>query len=476
MSDMTGDRAESASATSLDNPENRVLADLWSQTPFAAEALNRAGLPGGRSAPSSFKVAEMAQATIAGAALAAAEFGTLRGGRPQSIAVEREHALVEFHSELYLRVNGVPSGEIRDPLSRLFRTSDGWVRVHANFRHHRDGVLDLLECGNSLDEVSTALLRWRALDFEDEATARGLCVAALRSFEEWDRHPQAPHLRAQPLIAIEKIGEAPASAPPPGQRPLSGIRVLDLTRIISGPVAARTLAAHGADVLHVTSPDLPSIPALDVDTGRGKKACAIDLTQAGGRENLSRLLAKADVFLHSYRPGSLDRYGFSCEDVVRARPGIVYASLSAYGEDGPWGGKRGFDSLVQTATGFNAAEGDALSPGHPRALPVQALDHATGYIMTLGIIAALHARARLGGSWRVRASLARTALWLRSLGRSTEIGPRMPKRDEIDAWRQEAETPFGTLSFVGHSATMSETPPHWALPSVPLGYSPAAWW
>ena len=252
--------------------------------------------------------------------------------------------------------------------------------------------------------------------------------------------------------------------------------MLDLTRIISGPVAARALAAHGADVLHVTSPKLPAIPALDIDTGRGKKACAIDLSVETDREKAARLLAHSDVFLQSYRPGSLDRYGFSCNEVVRLRPGIVYVSLSAYGEVGPWGGKRGFDSLVQTATGFNAAEGDALSPGQPRALPVQALDHATGYLAMIGTIAALDARARLGGSWRVRVSLARTGLWLRSLGRVQNAGAPLPSRDEINQWRESQESPFGTLSFVRHSATMSTTQPRWTLPSVPLDYSPAAWW
>ena len=471
-----------ASASNLNYGRNRVLEGLWSQVPFAPGASFSADMPswatltGDSTAPSSFRVSELAEAAIAGAALAAAGLWTLRGGHPQKIEVEREHALAEFHSESYLDVEGTPAGEIRSPLSRLFRTADGWVRLHANFPHHRDGLLELLNCENSVDAVKAALLTWRGMDFENRATEQGLAVAALRSFEEWDRHPHATYIREQPLIALERVGEAPPVALARGDRPLSGVRVLDLTRIISGPVAARALAAHGADVLHVTSPKLPAIPALDIDTGRGKKACAIDLSVETDREKAARLLAHSDVFLQSYRPGSLDRYGFSCNEVVRLRPGIVYVSLSAYGEVGPWGGKRGFDSLVQTATGFNAAEGDELSPGQPRALPVQALDHATGYLAMIGIIAALDARARLGGSWRVRVSLARTGLWLRSLGRVQNVGAPLPSRDEINQWRESQESPFGTLSFVRHSATMSTTQPRWILPSVPLDYSPAAWW
>lgn len=479
---MNGDMMGAATSSNLNYGRNRVLEDLWSQLPFAPGSSFSADMPswvrlaGKGGAPSSFRVAELAEASIAGAALAAAGFWNLRGGHPQSISVERHHALAEFHSESYLDVGGSSAGEIRSPLSQLFRAADGWVRLHANYPHHRDGLLALLGCENSVEAVKAALLTWRAMDFEDRATEQGLVAAALRSFEEWDRHPHAAYIRQQPLIALERVGEAPPASLERGDRPLSGIRVLDLTHIISGPVAGRTLAAHGADVLHVTSPKLPAIPALDIDTGRGKKACAIDLAEVAGRAKLANLLERSDVFLQSYRPGSLDRYGFSCREVVRARPGIVYVSLSAYGDAGPWGGKRGFDSLVQTATGFNAAEGDELSPGQPRALPVQALDHATGYLAVIGIIAALDARARLGGSWRVSVSLARTGLWLRSLGRAKEIGTQLPKRGEIDQWRETQESPFGTLSFVRHSATMSGTPTRWIHPSVPLDYSAADWW
>ncbi len=454
-----------------------ALAEVWRLTRLDPEALDSVRLDGrGFRADSSFRVAEMAQATIAAAGLAAAEFRHARGGRRQEVSVDAAHALIEFWSEAYLMLDGRPAREPRDSLTELFRTSDGWVRLHANFPHHRDGLLKLLGCGHDPAAVAAALASWKALAFEDEATRRGLCASALRSFEDWDQHPHARHIRDMPLIAVERVGDAPPKRFEAGERPLSGIRVLDLTRVVSGPVCGRTLAAHGADVLRVTARHLPAIPTLDMDTGRGKKSTSIDLTGGHGRDALARLLGEADVFLQSYRPGSLDRHGFGWRDMVRMRPGIIHASLSAYGEEGPWGGKRGFDSLVQAATGLNAAEGEALSPGQPRPLPVQALDHATGYLLATGIMAALTLRARVGGSWRVRASLARTALWLRSMGRNTDGGQPLPPRDAPGGWREEVDTSFGRMSHVAHAARLSETPAFWARPSVPLDSSPPEWW
>jgi crotonobetainyl-CoA:carnitine CoA-transferase CaiB-like acyl-CoA transferase len=456
---------------------DEVLARLWAETPFDPDAVRAVHLERpDLKAPSSFEVAALAQATIAASALAAAEFHHSRGGARQEVSVDAGQALAEFWSENYLMLNGERAGEIRDPITGLFRTSDGWVRLHANFPHHRDGLLQLLQCEHEAKAVTAALAGWKAKEFEAEVARRGLCASALRSFAEWDEHPQAAHIAAMPLISVEKVGEAPANCPPAGVRPLSGIRVLDLTRIISGPVCGRTLAAHGADVLRVTARHLPAIPALDMDTGRGKKGCAIDLRTEEGRGTLARLVAEADVFVQGYRPGSLGARGFGWQEVVAMRPGVIHASLSAYGEDGPWGGRRGFDSLVQTAAGFNHTEGEVLSPGEPRPLPVQALDHATGYLLATGVMAALDLRARVGGSWRVGTCLARTALWLRSLGRVAEPGPPLPSGEAVGTWREEADTAFGRLSFIGHAARMSVTPPAWGLPSAPLDSSPPAWW
>ncbi|MCW3476623.1 CoA transferase, partial [Limobrevibacterium gyesilva] len=257
----------------------------------------------------------------------------------------------------------------------------------------------------------------------------------------------------------------------------SGLRALDLTRVIAGPVCGRALAAHGADVLHITAPHLPSIGPLVSDTGRGKRSAQLDLRDPAGRATLRRLLADADLFVQSYRPGALAAHGFGPEDAAAARPGLVYVALSAYGHTGPWAGRRGFDSLVQTASGFNHAEAEAAgAPGQPKPLPCQALDHASGYLMAFGALAAVLRRAEEGGSWLVRVSLAGTGRWLRGLGRVPNgLACPDPDQDAVADLLETTDSGFGRLNAIRHAAALSETPAHWALPSVPLGTHPAAW-
>jgi len=213
----------------------------------------------------------------------------------------------------------------------------------------------------------------------------------MRSYEEWSATPHAKSLAELPLISIEKIGEAPPKPWASGDRPLAGVRVLDLSRVIAGPVAGRALAVHGADVLLISGPNLPAIPWLTIDTGRGKLTSFVELKSEQGRGVLRELLAQADIFSQGYRPRALAELGFSPEQAAGINPGIVYVTLSAYGHAGPWAERRGFDSLVQTTTGFNHAEGQAAGVEGPKELPAQMLDHATGYFMAFG---AMMAKAR----------------------------------------------------------------------------------
>ncbi len=346
------------------------------------------------------------------------------------------------------------------------------MRLHTNFAHHREGVLRLLGCAGDRAGVQAALDNWRALAFEQSAADAGLCVTAMRAFAEWDAHPQGQAIAALPPVEIERIGDAPPVPLPTADRPLGGVRVLDLTRIIAGPVAGRTLAVHGADVLLITSPFLPAVPALVVDTGRGKLSAHLDLDAEADRARLCSLVGQADVLLQAYRPGTLAARGFGPAACARLRPGIVYASLSAYGRAGPWSGRRGFDSLVQTASGFNRAEAEAAGSAAPKPLPAQALDHASGYLLAFGIMAALRRRAVEGGSWHVQVSLARTGLWLRGLGRIDGMTCPEPAFDDLLATTPSG---FGRLTAVRHAARMSETPPHWSRPAVPLGADPPEW-
>ena len=338
-----------------------ILADLWRATGQPGDALGAVDLSGTDPLlPSSFAVGTLAQTTIAAAALAAGELWHLRTGRRQRVAVAMRDAEIEFRSERYLQVNGKPAPEYMDPIHGIYRCRGGrWVRIHANFPHHRNGVVRLLGCDHNPAAVAHALAQWEAAAFEAAAAEAGLVATMSRSFAEWDAYPQGRAVAGLPLFSIERIGDAPPRPLPAGDRPLSGIRVLDLTRVIAGPVCGRTLAAHGADVLWVTARHLPKMEPLVIDNGRGKLSTAIDLRDADGRAALTRLLGEADVFVQGYRPGAIAAHSFGPQDAARMRPGIVYVSLCAYGHAGPWAGRRGFNSLVQNVNGLNVAEAEA---------------------------------------------------------------------------------------------------------------------
>jgi crotonobetainyl-CoA:carnitine CoA-transferase CaiB-like acyl-CoA transferase len=459
-----------------------ILADLWSLAGGDPFELNAVTLTGKEpQLPSSFRVAAAAQTSIAAAGLAAAQIWKLRSGQPQQIAVDMQHAVVECRSERYLRVDGKPPGPAWDAIAGIYKTRDRrFLRLHTNFRHHRDAVCKVLNCRPERDDVQAALLRWDGEAFETAAYAGGCVVALMRSYEEWSALPHAKALAELPLISIEKIGETEPKPWPAGDRPLAGLRVLDLSRVIAGPVAGRTLAAHGADVLLISGPDLPAIPWLTIDTGRGKLTSLIELKGEQGRGSLRDLLADADIFSQGYRPRSLAALGFSPQDAARISPGIVYVSLSAYGHkgsrQGSWAERRGFDSLVQTSTGFNHAEGQAAGVDGPKELPAQMLDHGSGYLLAFGAMMAKARQAREGGSWHVRVSLARTGYWLWDIGRLPEgLKAADYKNDEVQGVREDLRSGFGPLHSVRHSAMLSKTPAFWQRPAMPLGSHQPQW-
>jgi len=455
-----------------------ILSDIWLAAGGEPAALDRLRLTGEEpQLPSSFRVAAAAQASIAATGLAAAQIWKLRAGQNQDVAVDMLHAVVECRSERYLRVDGKPPPPTWDAIAGIYKTRDRrFVRLHTNFRHHRDAVCKLLDCKPERDEVQAALMRWDGEAFETAAYAGGCVVAFMRSHEEWSALPQAKALAALPPVVIEKIGEAAPRPWPAGDRPLAGLRVLDLSRVIAGPVAGRTLAAHGADVMLICGPDLPAIPWLSIDNGRGKLTSFVELKSEEGRSTLRDLLASADIFSQGYRPRAIASLGFSPEDAARISPGIISVSLSAYGHAGPWAERRGFDSLVQTATGFNHAEGQAAGSDGPKELPAQMLDHATGYLMAFGAMMARARQSREGGSWHVRVSLAQTGRWLWNLGRVAD-GFRTEdlRGDAVSPFIEEVASGFGPLQSVRPSAVLSKTPAFWARPAMPLGSHKPEW-
>lgn len=455
-----------------------ALARLWQAAGLDKAALGRAVLSGAEPVlASSFAVGTAAQAAIAAGALAATEVGRRRNGVEQEVAVEMLHAALECCTWFRVDGNELP---VWDPLSGLYACAGGgWLRLHANFAHHRDAALRLLGlpagADTPRDRVEQALIGWRADDFERAAAEGGAVAAALRSFDEWDCHPQGQAVARQPWLRIERIGGAAPrrwSPLPVDSRPLEGLRVVDLTRILAGPVGTRALAAAGADVLLVNGPHLPNIAAI-AETSRGKLSALADLRHAVDRAAFERVLDEAHVLVQGYRPGAIAGLGYGAADLAARRPGLVVLSLSAYGPEGPWAQRRGFDSLVQTATGFNAAEAQACGSAKPRALPMQILDHASGHLIALGACAALLRQQAEGGSWHVQVSLAATAGWLRGLGRVAG-GFGVPPPD-FAPYLEAEPGGFGELLAVRPAARLSATPLRFVRPSMPPGSHPLAW-
>jgi crotonobetainyl-CoA:carnitine CoA-transferase CaiB-like acyl-CoA transferase len=355
------------------------------------------------------------------------------------------------------------------------------VFLHCNFPNHRAAALGVLGLAEGADRktVAAAVARRDGLELEDAIHAAGGCAALVRSAAEWRRHPQAAAVASQPLLSIERIGDAAAEPlPPRGDRPLSGVRVLDLTRVLAGPTCARTLAEHGAEVLRVSGPHLPHSGELEIDTGLGKLSCFLDLRRLADAATLRSLIrdGRSDVFSQGYRPGTLAARGFGPEEIATLRPGAVCVELSAWSVAGPWARRRGFDTIVQCASGMALIQGGGAEP---RLLPVSAIDYVTGYLMAFGAMVALQRRAREGGSWRVRASLARTGQWIAERGlldaaTIADVPKELPDA-EIARLTTETASPLGAIRHIKPVAQMPETPPRWTRSPVPLGHDEPEW-
>ena len=469
-----------------------ALEHLWMLAGCDPAALDYLHVEGDDPAlPSVYRVGTLAAATIGAAGLAAAECFRLRTGRRQRVGISVHRALAAFRSERYLRVGDRAPAEIRHPVTGFFPTRDDrWIQLHANFPHHLRGIVGVLGCADDRASVAAAIRGWDGAALDDALASAGLCAALVRSPDEWAALPQAQAVADLPLFDIERIGDAPPEPVARGDaaHPLQRVRVLDLTRIIAGPVAGRTLAQHGADVLLINGPHLPNIAPLVIDNGRGKRSATLDLRDAHACGQLRALVRDADVFLQAYRPGALAARGFAPDDLARLRPGIVCVSVCAYGHRGPWATRRGFDSLVQSASGIVWNESRAASGAHsesgrdarpfdtPRHLPCQALDHGTGYLAAFGAMVALARRAAEGGSWHVRVSLAQTGRWLQTMGQ-IDGGWRTPDvglADVADCIAAMA-SPFGVVRAVAPAGCLEATPAFDARPPVPIGTDAARW-
>jgi len=432
--------------------------------------------------PTPFRIGTAGAATLAATGIAAVDLWEIRTGRRQDVAVDVRQATASLRSGHYLKVTNAEISAERNPIMGVYPAKDGrWSYIHTNFPNHRAAALQVLNVEDDRNAVARAIARWDAAELEEAIIAAKGAGGMVRTQAEWATHPQAAAIAALPLMEIVRIGDSAPEPLPAGNRPLSGVRVLDLTRVLAGPTGARTLAEHGADVLKITAAHLPNLGYQEYDTGHGKLSAELDLREQRDVDTLRGLVGQSDVVSQGYRPGTLSARGLSPEALAAIRPGLVYVSLSAFGHTGPWAMRRGFDTVVQTVSGITVRQADVIpgkTPG-PQFYPVSAIDYCTGYLMAFGAMVALGRRAREGGSWLVRISLAQVGKWLVDLGEVPATAlqgvPAEFTPQELDRWSMVSETPAGALRHLKPVVQMSETPPYWARPSVPLGYHQPMW-
>src|SRR6266576_1059933 len=432
--------------------------------------------------PTPFCIGAAGAAALAASGLAATELWRARTGRRQRVTVDLRQATAALRSSQYIRLAGTGVSSERNTVMGFYPARDGrWSYLHCNFPNHRAAALSVLGVAEDRDAVARAAATWNAADLEEAIIAAKGAGGMARTQAEWARHPQGATVAALPLMEIMRIGDSAPEPLPAGDRPLSGIRVLDLTRVLAGPTCARTLAEHGADVLKITAPHIAARDDQEYDTGHGKLSARLDLRQTQDLETLKGLVREGDVFSQGYRPGTLAGRGLAPQQLAALRPGIVYVSLCAFSHVGPWASRRGFDTVVQNVSGITTRQGQVFpgaEPG-PQFYPVSAIDYLTGYLMAFGAMVALARRAREGGGWLVRISLAQTGGWLVGRGEVPEaelkdVAPEFTA-DELARWSIESQAPAGTLRHLKPTVQLSETPPHWARPSVPLGHNEPVW-
>ena len=461
-----------------------MAGELWQRMLMAARAALEAGQPPTTArtpididvtntqihVESRLPVRDTAIACVGISLLAGASLQEARsGGRPLP-ELDAGHAIAAVRSESLLRHGGEPAGPGFAPLSRFWPAADGWVRTHANYPWHREALLEALgTAGGTADPadradpagaadpadveaVARAIAASSARELEERISAAGGVAAAVRTRDEWLSLPQGRTVAAQPLIAGGRAGDAPPRRRGDGALPASGVRVLDMTRVIAGPVCTRFLAALGADVLRLDPPNRPEMPLSALDGLLGKRSALLDANTAEGRARLHELLGDADVLVHGYRPGALDRFGLTPEALIERHPGLVVVCLTAWGSRGPWGNRRGFDSIVQAASGIAMVE--SPDGGRPGALPCQLLDHGTGYLCAAAVLDALRRQSGDGGSYTRELSLARTAHWLlsqprtaRRMATSTEATHPQPDRDD-PSWLVTVTSASGPITAV----------------------------
>ncbi len=431
--------------------------------------------------PTPFRISQTGAATLAAVGLAASDLWELRTGRRQKVSVDVRQATASLRSMQYLKVDGVRMA-VQHSIMAAYPAKNGrWNYLHCNFPNHRAAALSVLGVPEDKKAVTEAVAKWDPLELEEAIIAAKGAGGMVRTLDEWREHPQGKAVATLPLMEIIKIGDSPIEPLPKGDRPLSGIRVLEFTRVIAGPIGGRTLAEHGADVLRITAEHLPSLGYQEYETGHGKFSAHLDLREPKNMETLKQLIRESDVFSQGYRPGTLAARGLSPEALAKLRPGIVAVSLSAFSHVGPWSSRRGFDTVVQHVSGITDRQGKVFpgaAPG-PQLYPTSAIDYLAGYLIAFGTMVALKKRALEGGSWHVRISLAQVGKWLIDRGQVPESElknvPTEFTPEELESWTITTQSPLAKLWHFKPVIKLSETPPRWDRPALPLGYSKPEW-
>ena len=443
-------------------------AEIWAALDGPPAALASLRFGGTGALPSAFAVTDLAAGSIAAAGLALAEVA----GSTDPATVDRRLASIWFATSL--RPDGWRVPAPWDPVAGDYPTRDGWIRLHTNAPHHRAAAERVLGTQTDRAGMAQAVAGWDKAGLEAAILTEGGCAAEMRGLAAWMAHPAGRAVAAEPLVAIEPVaGRSPSRWSPRAGRPLANLRVLDLTRVLAGPVATRFLAGFGADVLRIDPPEWDEAP-LEPEVTLGKTCARLDLRRAADRSLFETLLAGADVLVHGYRPGALDGLGYGAAARQTLAPGLIEVCLDAYGWTGPWAGRRGFDSLVQMSCGIAAAGQDWKQADRPVPLPVQALDHATGYMMAAAVLRLLARRLSDGIGGRARLSLARTAAVLTGAAPAAPAAPLAPET-EADLAPESEATIWGPARRLRPPLCVAQAPMHWTRAARRLGTDLPAW-
>ncbi|WPN22574.1 CoA transferase [Pseudomonas marginalis] len=422
--------------------------------------------------PSTFAVTDLACASIGAAGQAVAQLIQQQTGRLPGVSVDRRLASFWFSSSI--RPVGWKTPPLWDPVAGDYASADGWIRLHTNAPHHRAAAERVLGKAADRSEMAAYVAKWKAAELEQAIVDEGGCAAQMRSWQAWQSHPQGLAVNAEALVQRQTYQTTPDKAWLGSvARPLAGLKVLDLTRVLAGPVASRFLAGLGADVLRIDSPSWNE-PGVVPEMTLGKRCARLDLKSAEGRRIFASLLQDTDILFHGYRADALEQLGYTASALQTLAPGLIDVSLNAYGWSGPWRNRRGFDSLVQMSSGIAAAGMAWKQADKPVPLPLQALDHATGYLMAASALQALSERLKSGRGGSARLSLARTAKLLVEAGQVPEQ-PALRAEEASDQGLVVEQTAWGPAHRLLAPVTISGTPLQWDLAAGELGSHRAQW-